>query len=438
MQFDHRTGRWQRRSQHLDRRSVLRGGLLGLGLVAVGGGLASCQGGGSADGGTRGDGVGGRGALADLGPLSTTPDVNDLLLPAGFTARVIGRAGEAVLGTSFRWHTDPDGAAVFAKPDGGWVYVSNREHLPGGVNAIAFNAQGVIERAYEILPGALSRTNCGGGVTPWQTWFSGEEFDRGLIWECDPFGVAEPQNWPLLGRFKHEAATVDPAANIVYLTEDEPDGRFYRFLSDAPNIGGRADLSRGRLQALRILADAMLINTPGQGSRYPVEWLDIAEPNPRLGLLSSAVPTRKQQPDSFAFNGGEGIWQQRGVVYFSTKGDRRVWALDVAAQSLQVIYDDAAFATPPLTSVDNLVMTPGGDVIVAEDQNSEQMAVAIRPDGRFQPLVQLGPKHVGSEVTGPAFSPDGRFFYFSSQRGTSNLVGTDGVTYAVEGPWWTT
>ena len=180
-----------------------------------------------------------------------------------------------------------------------------------------------------------------------------------------------------------------------------------------------------------------MVNTPGQGSHYKIDWLDIAEPNPRLGLLSTAVPTRNQQPDSFAFNGGEGIWQQRGVVYFSTKGDRRVWALDVAAQSLQVIYDDAAFATPPLTSVDNLVMTPGGDVIVSEDQNSEQMAVAIRPDGRFQPLVQLGPKHVGSEVTGPAFSPDGRFFYFSSQRGTSNLVGTDGVTYAVEGPWWT-
>ena len=148
-----------------------------------------------------------------------------------------------------------------------------------------------------------------------------------------------------------------------------------------------------------------------------------------------ATPTRRQVPESFAFDGGEGIWHQRGVIYFSTKGDRRVWALDVAAQRIEVIYDDFAFATPPLTSVDNLVMTPGGDVIVVEDQDAEQSAVAITPDGRYQELVRLGPSHVGSEVTGPAFSPDGRFFYFSSQRGTSGQAGVDGVTYAVQGPW---
>ncbi len=436
MQFDPQTGRWRRRnsSQHIDRRSLLRGGLLGLGLIAVGGALSACHNDGSKLA-TAGAGTGGRrrGALADLGPLSATPDANDLLLPAGFTARVIGRAGEPVPGTAFRWHSDPDGAAVFARPDGGWVYVSNREYAPGGVDAIAFDGEGAIESAYEILPGRLSRTNCGGGVTPWQTWFSGEEYERGLIWECDPFGVEAPQNWPQLGRFRHEAATVDPATNIVYLTEDELDGRFYRFLPESPNLGGRPDLSRGRLQALRILADAAAVDTPGQGSQYAVDWLDIAEPNPAPGQL----PTRRQQPASFAFNGGEGIWQQHGIVYFSTKGDRRVWALDVATQTVQVIYDDAAFAgEPPLTSVDNLVMTPGGDVIVAEDQRSEQAAVAIRPGGGFQPLVRLGPTHVGSEVTGPAFSPDGRFFYFSSQRGTSGRVGVDGVTYAVEGAWW--
>ena len=43
--------------------------------------------------------------------------------------------------------------------------------------------------------------------------------------------------------------------------------------------------------------------------------------------------------------------------------------------------------------------------------------------------------HTGSEITGPAFSPDGTRLYFSSQRGTN---GTIGVTYEMIGPFRTT
>lgn len=428
-----------------DRRSLLQRGFLGLGLLAIGGSLVGCGGTRSpAPGPAPGPVPGGAGVatppgtarLADLGPLSATPDDHDLLLPAGFTARVIGRAGQPVPGTEFLWHSDPDGAAVFATAGGGWIYVSNREYLPGGADAIEFAADGSILRAYNILAGELSRINCGGGVSPWHSWFSAEEHALGLVWECDPWGLAAPLRLDALGTFKHEAVAVDPLSNTVYLTEDEPDGRFYRFLPATPNPGGRADLSRGRLQVLRALADAAVVNAPGQGGPCAVDWLDIPDPNPALGGLLTATPTRHQQSDSFAFNGGEGLWQQRGIVYFSTKGDRRIWALDIAAQRLQVIYDDFAFASPPLTSVDNLVMSPGGDLIVVEDQDREQSAVAITPDGRYQALVQLGASHAGSEVTGPAFSPDGRHFYFSSQRGSAGRAGSDGISYAVSGPWW--
>lgn len=272
-------------------------------------------------------------------------------------------------------------------------------------------------------------------MSPWQTWFSGEEFETGVVWECDPFGVEPPRRLRALGTFKHEAVAVDPVTHHVFLTEDESDGRFYRFIPDAPNVGGRADLTSGRLQVMVVDADAAQVNVPGNGGPYAVSWSDVPNPNPLLGGLLLATPTRRQVPESFAFNGGEGIWEQAGVVYFSTKGDRRVWAHDLAAQTVEVIYDDFSFAAPPLTSVDNLVMTPGGDLIVVEDQDAEQSAVAITASGRFQELVRLGASHAGSEVTGPAFSPDGRFFYVSSQRGQSGRPGVDGITYAIEGPW---
>jgi secreted PhoX family phosphatase len=39
----------------------------------------------------------------------------------------------------------------------------------------------------------------------------------------------------------------------------------------------------------------------------------------------------------------------------------------------------------------------------------------------------------GSELCGPAFSPDGQRLYFSSQRGTSGAV-SGGITYEIRGP----
>jgi hypothetical protein len=61
------------------------------------------------------------------GPLSDTPDENGLLLPDGFTSRVVAMAGEAVGATSYAWHLFPDGAATFDDGNGGWYYVCNSE-----------------------------------------------------------------------------------------------------------------------------------------------------------------------------------------------------------------------------------------------------------------------------------------------------------------------
>ena len=49
------------------------------------------------------------------------------------------------------------------------------------------------------------------------------------------------------------------------------------------------------------------------------------------------------------FNGGEGIWYDGGVLYFTTKGDKRVWAYDARTELLEVLYDRAARRTPRST-----------------------------------------------------------------------------------------
>ena len=54
--------------------------------------------------------------------------------------------------------------------------------------------------------------------------------------------------------------------------------------------------------------------------------------------------------------------------------------------------------------------------------------------GSVIPLLRVT-GHAGSELTGPAFSPDGSRLYFSSQRGPG-VNGGSGITYEVTGPFF--
>lgn len=337
------------------------------------------------------------------GPL-LPPDANNIALPEGFTSRVVARSTREVGG--ILWHAAPDGGACFADDDG-WIYVSNSEiPLAGGVSAIRFAPDGSIDDAYSILSG--TNLNCAGGATPWNTWLSCEEIFRGKVYETDPYGNNGPAERPAMGRFKHEAAACDTDNAVVYLTEDESDGCLYRF---TPDTWG--DLSAGRLDVLC-------------GSLEAATWREVPDPAP--GVL--ATQTRHQVDDALHFNGGEGCHWAAGVCYFTAKGDGKVWAYNTRADTVTSIYDGGG----SLDGVDNITGTSAGDLYVAEDGGNMEVNI-ITPDGIVAPVLRVE-GHDESEITGPAFSPDGTRLYFSSQRGASGAtIGTDGVTYEVTGPF---
>lgn len=358
----------------------------------------------------------GASCAAGFGPLQAA-DANGLELPVGFTSRVVATAGQTVGATAHEWHALPDGGATFAVPGGGWVYVSNSEqgNGDGGVAAIAFAPDGAIVDAYPILTGTTE--NCAGGPTPWGTWLSCEEWRRGQVFECDPFtpgseGVARPA----MGWFTHEAAAVDPFGRAVYLTEDKPDGLLYRFTPSA-----YPDLSAGTLEVAEIL-DPGGQGTIAPGDVRPLGWHALPDPNPDEADTS----TRYQVASATTFDGGEGIWFRHGRVSFTTKGDDRVWQIDTTAQTIAILYDFATTSDPDLSGVDNLTQSPCGDLYVAEDGGNYEI-VAITASGLVEPVVHLTGVS-GSEITGPAFSPDATRLYFSSQR-------NPGVTYEVSGPF---
>ncbi len=349
-----------------------------------------------------------QGGPGPYGPL-LPPDANGIQLPAGFRSRVIARAQQPVAGTGYNWHFFPDGGATF-RTLGGWIYVSNSELFVAGVNAgvsaIRFDRSGNIVAAYSICEG--TSFNCSGGVTPWGTWLTCEEYDGGYVWECDPTGVREAVKRPAMGRFKHEAVAFDWLLGTAYLTEDQPDGLFYRFTPERYR-----DLSAGRLEAAAV------------DERGAVTWLPVPEPDPS-GLL--ATPTRRQVAGSSAFRGGEGIVYHGRHVYFTTKGDNRVWDYDPRQQHLSVLYEAARDPVKQLTGVDNITAGRSGDLLVAEDGGNMEL-VLLTPDRVVSPLLRIVGQDF-SEIAGPAFDPTGDRLYFSSQRGEGA-----GITYEVMGPF---
>ncbi len=412
-------------SRGSSRRAFLQQLFFSAGALTVGGGLLSGCG--------RSDdpsGVTGLGRFGNISPLGE-PNELGIRVPDGFSTRIVAISNQQpVASSSYRWHIFPDGGGVMPKPDGGWYYISNSEvpgagslgfQFPelaplsnvieaftpglGGVGVLEFAPDGTVINAYRIL--GNTTFNCAGCVTPWNTWLSCEEWPNGQVWECDPTGRKSAVARPTLGFFSHEATAVDVERRMIYMTEDMPDGRFYRWIadeSDWPAGAPRPALQSGRLQVMQVLGDG----TEGAGQRpQPVQWLDVLKPD--------QPQDQNRRPDSTAFKGGEGLWNHHGYVYFSTKGDDRIWVYDAQRQTLEIIYDVATSNNPILSGVDNITVSPKGDVLVAEDGGDMQVVV-ILPDRTLKPLLQVVGQD-GSEIAGIAFSPDGKRMYFTSDRG---------------------
>ncbi len=297
--------------------------------------------------------------------------------------------------------------------DGGWILTANSETAPhegGGASMIRFDSAGNIVDARRIL--SLTNNNCAGGPTPWGTWLSCEEWGGGFVHECDPTGSNPAIARPAMGQFTHEAVTVDPERECLYMTEDETDGCFDRFTPrDYP------DLSLGTLEVCIVAADGA------------VSWAPV--------VPAGLPPTRYQGAalGATAFAGGEGIWFDSGTANFTTKGDKRVWAFDARASRIEVIYDpDQAGDGSPLKSVDNVTVDARtGDVYVCEDGDNFEL-ILISPEREVASFVRLDPAVHGApgtnETTGVVFSPDDSRMYFGVQRSFGA-----GAIYELSGPW---
>ncbi len=375
-------------------------------------------------------------------------------LPPGFRYTILSAQGE----TMSDGHSVPDfhdGMACFAGPAGELILVRNHEvpiYFPsdpaspapdyaydpaasGGTTTIWLNEQMEVTKHHLSLTGTIR--NCSGGSTPWGTWISCEEAAsqgwqmgerHGYCFEVDPrqpLRLAEPLR--AMGRFNHEAIAVDPHSGVVYQTEDDTRGCFYRFVPDEPGHLERG----GLLQALKLADDDARHtseNPPALGEALRCTWVSVDEPDPE----ENTVRAQAQAKGAAIFVRGEGIIADDDGIYFActsggASGVGQIFCFrpdpDGEGGELELVYE--AQRGGLLEKPDNITRSPWGDLILCEDNGlRRQCLVGLTPRGQLYTIAAQG----RSEWSGACFSPDGETLFANIHRGP-------GMTVAIQGPW---
>ena len=413
-------------------------------------------------------------------------DPNGLIdLPRGFRYRVV-QTIEDKLSNGAGVPGDFDGMVAVAGPRNTTLLVRNHELVPadstnkglnpvpqanpyaeaapGGTTALLVGRNGRLIESWVSSSGSLN--NCAGGGTPWGTWLTCEETrttDHGYVFEVDP---RDPENniskTPIraMGFFSHEAIDIDSRTGIAYLTEDDfrgpqpdvdeevpegPEGTrtrssfLYRYLPDNRSSRPGALQEGGRLQAMSIQERPQYnVDLGVTRERFQVVWIDVDPEDPSADALAGGA-ARFQRLEGCHFAGGafwfddtSGGEDRHGQVFrLIPSGDPLGGGTDILELFLE------GESERQMDSPDNLVVTPWGDVWLAEDGDGYQRIVGITPYGetyefarnRLVAREEPGPTDEGtaSEFCGPTFSPDGRTFYVNIQD--------PGHTFAITGPF---
>jgi len=417
-------------------------------------------------------GAGKASARAGYGPLVPDPR-GKLDLPEGFRYRVISREGSK-LSDGTPLPGDHDGMAAFNGPGDTTILVRNHELRTsdanplegrnpydstqvGGTTAVMVGADHRVIEDYVTSSGSVN--NCAGGATPWGTWLTCEEDrtttgeqEHGYVFEVNPKNPqSDLSKTPIrdMGRFSHEAVDIDPRTSIAYLTEDDFEGLIddedpsldtrrsylYRFLPNNPTQRPGALQDGGTLQVAKLDEAPHDADFIDQNQAFTVRWITVAPETPRDDALAS---------DATRFNRLEGAFFKGGAFWFddTAGGESRlgqIYRYLPATNTIELFYEGTD--KNRLESPDNIVVTPWGDLWVAEDGDFGNRIIGFTPEGgsyvfannrvpfQSSPGLLSGEPGERSEFAGPTFSPDGQAFFVNIQ--------SPGITYAVWGPFKT-
>ncbi|MGN6333836.1 MAG: alkaline phosphatase PhoX [Motilibacteraceae bacterium] len=313
------------------------------------------------------------------------------------------------------------------------------------------------------------------------------EEDHGYVFEVFAGLPHEQAPEPIKawGRAAHEAVVVEPSRRRVYLTEDasgkisDPGGQpltglLYRWTAPShyrvgPYVAKTLGANDGALEAMAVLADdgsvlpdLAYVTAAQIGRPFRTRWVEVPD------RQASSTSLRKQ------FGVGEvthskkleGASGDRDGMYFvasfafgsndlpanATKHDGQLWYYDYADETLTLVayfpYSEQLHAEVPgwekqlgpsldlaFDGPDGVHVSPYGSVVLTEDGNTANHVLSWTRESGAQAvarnLIVLEHNDQGgnvySEMTGPAFSPDGKVLFANVQE--------PGHVFAIRGPW---
>lgn len=411
-------------------------------------------------------------------------DPNNLLnLPKGFTYKVISKTG-TIMDDGLLVPGKMDAMGTFPLDKDRCIIVRNHENAPeyyeespfakdysllkkakkeyfydygfgkspglGGTSTIVFNTKTQkVEKEFMSLVG--TEDNCAGGITPWKTWITCEETvetqsdirekDHGYCFEVKVTPTPQLNKAiPLkaMGRFNHEAVSVDPKTGIVYLTEDRHDSCIYRFI---PNVYG--DLQKGgKLQALCIKNNMSLDTRNWLESKIEIKlnqefetyWIDLDN----VESPEDDLRFRANKKGAAIFARGEGMWFGDNEVYWCcTNGGKA--ALGQIFKYIPSKFEGSekeenspgklslfveSKNSNMLQNCDNMTIAVNGDLIVCEDTEHPFLRGITKKGEIYNIAENIG---ASSEFAGAVFSPDYSTLFVNIQHA--------GLCLAIVGPW---
>mmetsp|Transcript_32205 Transcript_32205/g.67725 ORF Transcript_32205/g.67725 Transcript_32205/m.67725 type:complete len:654 (+) Transcript_32205:76-2037(+) len=341
-----------------------------------------------------------------MGDEFVTNEELGIEMSAGLSVRLIAKTGEKVQyadGTESndRWHTKSDAAGIIPlNPENpledGYVYVSNSEEGDGGggVYGLYFDKDGNMMDYKTLLTGTTD--NCGGGITPWNTWITCEEYEKGQCWQVDP--INERALVTKLGGDggRYESVAVDDRITnqpVFFTTEDHEEGALRRFVANGNDWD--ALHSDGETTFLNILDD----NT--------YEW-------------TTDEGDGKQSAADY-FPNTEGVQVHEGKVYFMSKVTKTLIVLDLENMTYESettgkkFYGEGSFGDQP----DQNLFGPTRKYMYFTEDGGSSPGVYARygSDGTYFTMFQAikGGIHDGDETIGIALSLDHKRFYAGIQ-----------------------
>ncbi len=418
-------------------------------------------------------------------------DPNKLLdLPEGFSYKIISESGN-IMNDGFLVPGAMDGMGSFYGGEGISILVRNHENLPsdfsrspfgqnnslyskidknklydegisgmpctGGTTTIIYDTKNRIVLQESIsLVGTLR--NCAGGSTPWNTWITCEEVavkkgyklhdqdidglkkNHGYNFEVPvskDIKITTPKPLKAMGRFRHEAVSVDPKTGIIYQTEDRSEGLIYRFIPEK-----KENLDKGKLQVLCLKEKGVKDTRNWEDSKtkipknkeFETYWIDVRDPeNPE-----DKMRFEMHEKGAAIFARSEGMWYGNDEIYFAcTEGGPKKLGQIFRYKPSKYEGAEKENKNPGklelfiestdkeiLQHADNITVSPKGHLICCEDAGSDSSIVGINQEGQIYKIADL---NENTELAGSCFSADGTTLFVNAQW--------TGKTLAITGPW---